>query len=432
MLLSFSVSNYRSIRDEATISLVALRRIKELEENTFTLPGNQKINLLKTLVVYGANASGKSNVLGIFFDLTFLLTTGNIRYGEETYDTKFDPFLVDSSKLDLPTKFSIQFQIINPSVQPDPITYDYSLSFTANQVVEEHLYFIPKGQKAKLFSRVGKDVSFGEYFRGPSQTLKGFVAQSSNQSKILLWLLFELGLSDYVSVEKFFNEDIIQLGPFNYGGKFDINNSLFAIHTLKEDKDRKLFNKFKNLLKALDTSIVDISIEKDENDPSFSDSSHKSSLGYHLATWHKSSSSEELIKFRFDRESQGTQSLISIGWIILDYLIKGRVVIVDEIDRSLHPKIVEYIFKIFNDPMINTNNAQLIATTHNAMIMRNDLFRRDQIVIAERGDDGASTYYNLAEIQGLRAGVPFERYYYAGMLGGTPDINDVDFRAEFL
>ena len=66
------------------------------------------------------------------------------------------------------------------------------------------------------------------------------------------------------------------------------------------------------------------------------------------------------------------------------------------------------------------------------MIMQNDLFRRDQIVIAERGDDGASTYYNLAEVRGLRAGVPFERYYYAGMLGGTPDINDVDFRAEFL
>lgn len=432
MLLSFSVSNYRSIRDQANISLTALRRIKQLEENTVKLPGNNKIDVLKSLVIYGANASGKSNILGVFFDLKFLLATGNIRFGEETYDTKFDPFLIDSSYSELPTKFSVQFQITNSSVQPEPIVYEYSLAFTGNEIVEENLYFTPKGQKAKLFSRIGKEVTFGEYFQGPGQTLKGFVSQPLNKSKILLWLLFELALPDFIAIERFFHEDVIQLGPFNYGGKFDWNNSLFALHTLREDPDRKLFTKFKYLLKALDTSVVDITIEKDEADPSFADSSHKSSLGYHLVTWHKSKNSDELIKFRFDRESQGTQSLVSIGGFVLDSLIKGRVVIVDEIERSLHPKIVEYLFKIFNDPMINTNNAQLIATTHSAMIMRNDLFRRDQIVIAERGDDGASTYYNLAEVQGLRAGVPFERYYYAGMLGGTPDINDVDFRAEFL
>ncbi len=426
MLLSFSVSNFRSIRDEATLSMFALKRVKEHAENTFSLPGNEKVKLLRSMVVYGANASGKSNIFkAIVSALNLINQSAQFRPDGDSLEKFYDPYLLDNKFNSEPTQFSLSFACSDEVGVTDPFIYEYSFSFNKEEIIEESLYFNPRGQKAKLFHRNKNEVTFGEYFSKGNGLFRHALGAQENASKLLLSLVLTFQVEEFKPIQRTLG--LIWYNVLNSPKEqTEVSRKRLArMISLNPD----LLPKYTSLIKALDTGISEILFENEINFSNELGINHIVDFG---TTHRKSDGSNELVPFGLSRESDGTQSIISLAGYLLLALVQGGIFFVDEIDRSLHPKIVEYLFKIFNDPMINTNNAQLIATTHSAMIMRNDLFRRDQIVIAERGDDGASTYYNLAEIQGLRAGVPFERYYYAGMLGGTPDINDVDFRSEFL
>ena len=133
------------------------------------------------------------------------------------------------------------------------------------------------------------------------------------------------------------------------------------------------------------------------------------------------------IDFDLVDESAGTKKLLLFGSYMLDCLSDGDVLFVDELDKGLHPKLMQAIIRIFNNPKTNPNNAQLIFTTHDVSLLGADLFRRDQIWITEKELNGISSYYTLADIKGVRADVPFEKYLLNGTFGGTPVLNEFDF-----
>jgi AAA15 family ATPase/GTPase len=133
------------------------------------------------------------------------------------------------------------------------------------------------------------------------------------------------------------------------------------------------------------------------------------------------------VEFELEDESTGTQKLLLFGSNMLDCLSDGDVLFVDELDKGLHPKLMQAIIRIFNNPKTNPNNAQLIFTTHDVSLLGANLFRRDQIWITEKDLSGESSYYAIADVKGVRADVPFEKYILNGAFGGTPVINEFDF-----
>lgn len=133
------------------------------------------------------------------------------------------------------------------------------------------------------------------------------------------------------------------------------------------------------------------------------------------------------INFDLEEESAGTIKLLLFGSNMLDCLSDGDVLIVDELDKGLHPGLMQAIIRIFNNPKTNPKNAQLIFSTHDVSLLNADLFRRDQVWITEKDINGVSSYYTLADIKGVRANIPFEKYLLDGAFGGIPVINEFDF-----
>ncbi|PTS92242.1 ATP-binding protein, partial [Flavobacterium sp. HMWF030] len=170
----------------------------------------------------------------------------------------------------------------------------------------------------------------------------------------------------------------------------------------------------KSLIQKIDIQVVDFD-EKDGVVKTF----HLNNLG-------------EKIEFEFDDESSGTQRVISFIPAILLMLKYGRIILVDEFERSLHPEIAQYILGLFNDPEININNAQFIFATHDTTLLNpENKLRRDQINLVEKNSKGETELYAVSDIKGIREG-NFEKWYLEGRLGGMPTIAKETFRHELI
>ncbi|MBA3900376.1 MAG: ATP-binding protein [Bacteroidetes bacterium] len=154
---------------------------------------------------------------------------------------------------------------------------------------------------------------------------------------------------------------------------------------------------------------------------------------YDIKTQHPFFEGEKLVgteNFEIEEESTGTKSLFVIGGIILDALETGKVLVVDEFEKNLHPGITQFLIKLFHNPLTNPRNAQLIFATHDITQLSHDNFRRDQVWFSEKNEFGATTIYQCSDIKGIRLGTPLDKWYSTGRFGATPIINDVDFLIE--
>jgi hypothetical protein len=154
---------------------------------------------------------------------------------------------------------------------------------------------------------------------------------------------------------------------------------------------------------------------------------------YKVTTMHAPTNGQGTVAFDLEDESVGTQKLFGLSAMILNAMERGSVLILDELERSLHPHISRFILSLFNNPRINKNNAQLIAATHDVTLLseENNL-RRDQIWIVEKNREGASELFSLADMKGVRDNVPFEKWYLSGRFGGVPNIESLQFEFDYL
>lgn len=402
MILQFSVKNFRSIREKVTLSLEAeksVSRKNELPENLIEI-GDGSIH--KAVVLYGRNASGKSNLLLALKQLTEMVASSeNNKVGEVVKE--YDPFACDAQTENAPTEFEIEFLLSIP--EGSQVKYCYRISFDKGKILSENLHFYPKGQKAKLFERKeGQPISFGDYIKGNKKSIEdGLLPNQLFLSKSATYKLEFLN-----EVYTYLSNQIVSLVFHDLGFEEEIVKEII-IPNLKIQSFRE---NLLELLKAADTGIVDIQYN---------------SLSGNIETSHryfeKDESNEKTpIPFSYQMESLGTKKLLILTAAILNILKNGKVVLIDELDKSLHPLLSKMIVRLFLSSENNPHKSQLLFTTHDSSLMDGELFRRDQMFITEKDYMGQTSIYNLSSIQGLRKNVPFEKWYLGGSLGGIPVI----------
>jgi AAA15 family ATPase/GTPase len=411
MIVDFTIENFRSIKDETIFSMHASSSSKHLL-NIISFYSNSEIGIHKTSGIYGANASGKSNVLKAFAALKYIVyRTGSLT--EDEAIRSYQPFMLSESNKNSPVKFEIEF------INTDNLRYIYRVVYDKFSIIEESLDFYPTSSKANIFNRkktdTWKTISFGNHYKGGIRRLP-FFKNNSYLSKAGE----NAGTPESIrSVFKFFHSNL------NY---LDNSSDIRIKEFYKKDA---LVRDTSSFLSLIDTGISDILIE--ENDISkipfpddipeeikneiIEDTSHSYKFG-HI------SESNQIEYFRKHDESLGTQKLFSLVPLILLTFKSGEVLIVDEIESSLHPHIAELIIKLFNDPLVNTKNAQLIFSTHNIQLMDSSILRRDQIWLTQKLN-GITSLYSLDDFDKkvIKPNSPYSRWYDDGRFGGIPSIN---------
>ncbi len=424
MLIDFTISNFRSIKEAATLSMLATK-IKEHPDNIFQPNKEKNINLIKAAVIYGANASGKSNILrALKVFQEFVVKSTDLKIGEKI--TYYDPFKLEKTWAKKPAMFEIEF------FGKDSVRYRYMVEFNSEEIIKESLVFFPKSQEANLFLREKDNpIKFGDYFHGPAKSIENqliknnlFLSKAANSNNKLMEDIYLYFMSNLI-----LSTDDMPVIP---GVSFTTNECVDDESPI----DTKIISE---LLKIADTGIeyVDISKQKVVDDfltfsDAYSDEFKKlaiENLFYQPRMYHKTFDDETEvgeIGFGLAEESGGTVKLYDLAGKILHVLINGNVFIIDELNNSLHPIMTELLVEIFNNPGSNPNNAQLIFATHDTTLLNPDLFRRDQIWLTEKNQFGATSLYSLSEFdyRKVRGNTPFDKWYLSGRFGALPIIGD--------
>lgn len=410
MIIDFTVKNFRSFRDETLFSMNAEQNKAHLSEN-ISYPRNDKLGVLRSAGIYGANASGKSNILSALSALQWLVEeSGDLR--EDHRLPVYEPYRLSDTKKSEPTCFEIEF------IGPDDFRYLYSISFNRVEIISEKLDFYPSRQKANIFTRAEGDtwetISFGNHYKGGFKRLalfknNSYLSKAGNNAATPELIR---------NVQQYFRTILI----------FEFNQGLSESHIYEDDL---LLSKSAELLSKFDTGVLGIT-KKQKADPSkyipegIPEDIRETLIArrkYEFMFSHKNEHGEP-VNFRQRDESDGTQKLFSMLPAIITVLELGTVLIMDELDNSFHPHIAELIIKLFNNSETNKYNAQLIFTTHNVGLMSPANFRRDQIWFTEK-KNGASSLYSLDEFDKgtVTSHSPFGQWYDEGRFGAIPHIN---------
>jgi len=430
MLVEFSVENYRSIQEKQTLSMVAADNETMLDSNTFPVPNNDDLRLVTSAAIYGPNASGKSNLLKAIQVLKNLVikSASRMQIGDKL---PIEPFRLNSETAKKPSSFEVIFIL-------DDIRYEYGVSLNRERVFEEWLIAYPNEVQENWFAREylpdnpkfepneGYKWSFGKGLKGEKRRIQKFVRSNS----LFISHAAQNNHPQLTGVFDFF-EDEINMIPLTERPLVTEYNSSIRIC----EKDNKFHEQIVNLLIEADTGISNIRFERESIDDNiqllvqdflkeFEDIKDANTLEIDfmkVITIHKMNDSNSEIELAIDDESAGTKRLFYIAGYLLWVLEYGEVLIIDEIDRSLHPVLSKALLKMFNNPEINKNNAQLIFTTHDTTLLDSELFRPDQIWFTEK-DNSMTKLYSLFDFR-PREDESLQKGYLLGRYGAIPFIN---------
>ncbi len=427
MLLEFSVGNFRSFKDKVTFSMVAANitaKHKKLNEsNLFQAKG--RMQLLRSAVLYGANASGKSNLIkAIDFMKYLVLNSSRDTIAGEPID--IDRFRLSTATAEEPSFFEIVF-LLNGT------RYRYGFEILHGTVSAEWLYRA-KQREVPLFEREKQEIKFSKtaFKEGRELTTR------TRENALFLSVVAQWNGEISQSVVRWFR----RVGIIS--GLDDLGYRMFTFRQIEKDTDLK--RGIIDFVSRLDTGILDVaakevemSVERLPADmpPELRELFVKTGGGFRflIATVHSKYDEEgnrvSTEEFDMDEhESAGTQKIFSMAGPIMDTLQNGRVLVVDELDARLHPLITREIVKLFNSPRTNPHNAQLIFATHDTNLLSNKFFRRDQIWFTEKDRYGATDLYSLVEFKmagkKTRNDASFEKDYILGRYGAIPFIGNLE------
>ncbi|MDP2881202.1 MAG: ATP-binding protein [Azonexus sp.] len=412
MLVQFRVKNFRSLRDEQVLSLVASTDKTLLDTHALGTGLKAAPHLLKSAVVYGANASGKSNLIKALQYMRGVVQESAALQPDQTFD-RLQPFKLDAASGSKPTEFEVTFIL-------DGVRYQYGFAMTSQRIVSEHLLVYKAFKPQRWFERhfdaeIGKDVyDFGYGLKGAKNLWEG----ATRPNALFLSMAVQLNSDTLRPVFDWFANRLV---IFNEQSQL---SPQFSMKMLKQEAQRKAICEF---LRAADVSIADIEITTKQ--------AMVHTINFDLATGKREESASEQpvdeIKFHhvtehgkavFDLadESGGTRNLLFLTGPILDILNKGLTLVVDELDTSLHTLLVQALVRLFHRPEVNTGGAQLIFTTHDTSLLdAYGLFRRDQIWFVEKRPDQSSSLYPLLDFS-PRKNEALERGYLQGRYGALP------------
>ena len=417
MLIEFSVENFLSIKDKVTLSLLASTD-KSLDNNLIKTDVLKKDSLLRSAVLYGANASGKTNVILALNFLNHLII--NSHTNQKGTKIKYSPFKLNRENLSMPSKFEVVF------IKND-IKYIYGASMTDEKIVDEYLYYYPKGSRATIFERKNTN----NYKFTIDKTEQKFLSNRTLENVLYISNSTQLNYPKTSEAFEWFKDNLRTVGPTDHPSLIDT-----TVELLNKEKTFKEYV-LKALIKA-DLGISDISasietISIDDLPTDFPEnmkvllSDGKNELKkLDIKTTHKIHNiegNEINVQFEFNEESDGTQRIFSLIGPWINALINGHILVIDELDTKLHHLLNVFLIKMFNDPSQNKSNAQLVFTTHNTNLLDLDLFRRDQIWFTEKNPDiGNTDLYSLIEFS-PRKDKNIQKGYLAGRYGAIPFIS---------
>ena len=405
MLLEFSCSNHRSIRDEILFSAIAGSDRTHAEN----IEKAADVEVLKSSVIYGANGSGKSNFIdAIAFVKNLVSNSINHQPGQGILQV---PHKLEG--YERKSNYKIQFVV-------DGIRYAFGFSLRNMLVVEEYLYYFPNGRQTKVFERDGEEYSAGRNFRNRFNSCKDVL----KPNRLMLSCAANFSSVDEVTAAyRFFNDELV---IYNSGNQENwMNYSLHQINTNEKVKATVL-----KFLDALGTGIKDIyvDIKKEDLDvshlpPFLSDEFKKILLQEKIDAISAKVLYEGFETDLISEESTGIKKLFGILCPFIDIIANGKVLVCDELESNLHESLLFGLVKQF----VNTRGskpAQLIFTTHETGLLNLDLFRRDQIWFTEnKSADRSTDLFSLTEIRNVRKDENFGKGYIAGKYGAIPMLN---------
>ena len=422
MLLNFTFKNYMSYADTCDFSMLA-NKDKSHEDNLIKI-GKDRIS--KTRIIYGSNASGKTSFINALdFIKIFSMMSNNLvennRIGVNPYKFRKDAYKV-------PSEFSLTFVKNN-------VKYNYSFSCTYEKVINEKLDVYNSAKPTNIFTRTNTD----DYKFNTDVKKLNEIKTKNTKNKLYLLTAATWNYEKVKTVVEYILNDIIVLHDISQPTKYNINYII-------EHNDLEEYKKFcLDFLNNADISISDFEINMQKvkelgkraefmtkimnvivnNDPEKMDKFGNSDI-FNIKTIHniKDEDSSNSYPLELIEESIGTQQLFYFAPALFYTFKEGKTLLIDEIDKSLHPLLVEYIIKKFYDAEINTKNAQLICNTHDTNLLNLDIFRRDEIWFTERNNATASTeMYALSDFS-PRKDENIEKAYLLGRYGGIPFIKE--------
>lgn len=414
MLIGFSVGNYKSFKETVTLSMVAssiTEDDKELDENNL-FEIHHKLKLLKSAAIYGANASGKSNlVAAISFMKWFVLNSSKETQVSEAID--IEAFRLSTETEKEPSFFEIVFRLEDKN-------FRYGFEVNTDRVVSEWLFQTDDNAEKMLFERDFDDFILDNFPEGQGISDKtrsnalflSVVAQFNGKvsGKILLWFSKTLQLIS------------------------GLQDTQYRKETLESFENERHRHDIIEFIKKLDLGIADIQIT---NKPVFI-ISQKTAMYGSLYPYSEIKPAVKTVHRKYDadgkqtaielfdiekHESEGTNKLFALAGILLDTLRTGKILLIDELDARLHPLITRELICLFNSNETNSHNAQLIFTTHDTNLLSSKTFRRDQIWFTEKDNKGATDLYSLVEYK-VGKDASFERDYIIGKYGAIPFIGN--------
>jgi predicted ATPase len=433
MLISFSVENYRSFADEQTLSIEAVKDDAHPEH----VVDCGRFSLLKTAAIYGANASGKSNLLKAFkFMVGFVkmsatkMTLGDPIKGAEG-------FRLDQTRAGLPSSFDIRM-LLNDT------EYQYGFSATKERVHDEWLYVTRKGTRATnpLFRSLDTATGKTDWkLRGELSGARD-ITEKTRDNGLFLSRAAEMNVDCVKELFSWF------MWQFRYLNLALPSHSLIIQTVRRMEGDDEFRARVENLVHDADFGIDGLSTEsellakalKERFQPLLPGMSEEFVGRYkrvlervtsgdplrrfRVQTLHRLPGSDEIVEFSLKSdESNGTQRFFGIVGAILGALDAGTLLVVDELDCSMHPHLTYKLVEMFQSAEANPKGAQLIFATHDTNLMTPSLFRRDEIWLTEKTSNGGTDLFSLTEIESEkrpRKEEPFEKHYLAGHYGGIP------------
>ena len=410
MLLRFGVSNHLSIRDSQELSLVA-SSLKDAREGLIDCPAAPNGSLLPATVIYGPNASGKSNLIDAIHTMRWMVLTSQTK-GEPGGGVPRHPFKLDPASSQTPSCFDIDFVV-------DGVRHHYGFKASSRAFEAEWLYAFPKSQRRILFERDGDKFRFGRGLKGQNNDIAGLTrpnslymsaaAQSSHEqlSRIFGFFRSIFGVRGVAVPSKMASERLTKQGMDSRVIDFLKKMNTGVIDYRR--KETKFSEEFRAAGQEIFAAVKRIGGDIDMD---FGDKLVTIELAHH-------GRDGEPVYLDLDRESAGTRRLLFVLDLAYKALDQGQPFCVDELDASLHTQASEAVLKLFCSPETNPKGAQLIATTHDTNLLQSPVLRRDQVWLTEKDTEGATQLYPLTDIR-TRKGDNIERGYLQGRYGAVP------------
>ena len=420
MLIEFTVRNFLSIREPASLSLVKGSGDELQDTNVMVPDAPGTLPLVRSAAIYGPNAAGKSNLIKAL-KVMGKMVRESARESQAGEPLPVTPFLLDEDSPTQPCEFEVHF--ISEGTR-----YQYGFAATRERITEEWLLAYPKARPQRWIDRRYDDKR-QTYVWGTMDKLTGkkqLWQEATRPNALFLSTAIQLNNQQLQPVFKWFTETLHVAG-------FGRWHPGFSIELCEEDDARKEVVSF---LRAADIDIDDIELEERKFDinalPDDMPDSLKEEISRELEgkplvsvkTVHALDSGKKVL-FDLQDESDGTQKIFALAGPWLDTLEHGYVLVIDELHDNLHPLIVRFLVKLFHDPETNPKNAQLIFTTHDTSILDQEVFRRDQIWFCEKDKSRSTVLFPLTDFKPRKKVENLERRYLSGRYGALPYVREI-------